>query len=122
MNYYDDDDDDDDDDDNHNHIITFFTTSLSAFQDNYSLLFYIPILAIFYKNKNYAFLAIISIIFLGVIGLIPIYYNIYNAIGMSYLSLGTVEIVQNLTLSTVVYPVANFIVIVMLYNSLKNKG
>lgn len=97
-------------------------TNYSVTSGGYSLLFYIPILAIFYKNKNYAFLAIISIIFLGVIGLIPIYYNIYNAIGMSYLSLGTVEIVQNLTLSTVVYPVANFIVIVMLYNSLKNKG
>jgi len=97
-------------------------TNYSVTSGGYSLLLYIPILAIFYKNKNYAFLAIISIIFLGVIGLIPIYYNIYNAIGMSYLSLGTVEIVQNLTLSTVVYPVANFIVIVMLYNSLKNKG
>jgi hypothetical protein len=97
-------------------------TNYSITSGGYSLLLYIPILAIFYKNKNYAFLAIISIIFLGFIGLIPIYYNIYNTIGMSYLSLGTVEIVQNLTLSTVVYPVANFIVIVMLYNSLKNKG
>jgi hypothetical protein len=97
-------------------------TNYSITSGGYSLLFYIPILAIFYKNKNYTFLAIISIFFLGVIGLIPIYYNIYNAIGMSYFSLGSVEIVQNLTLSTVIYPVANFIVIVMLYNYIKNKG
>jgi hypothetical protein len=95
-------------------------TNYSITSGGYSLLFYIPILAIFYKNKNYAFLAIISIFFLGVIGIIPIYYT-HNAIGMSYLSSAPVEIVQNLTLIAVIYPVANFIVLVMLYNYLKIK-
>ena len=40
---------------------------------------------------------------------------------MSYLSSAPVEIVQNLTLIAVIYPVANFIVLVMLYNYLKIK-
>jgi hypothetical protein len=102
-------------------IGVIFITNYSITSGGYSLIFYVPILAILFKKNIYYFIPLIGIFFLGIISLIPIYTIEVKMHGISFFSTETIEIMQNLTLSSVIYPIVNFTILIMFYKYLSEK-
>ncbi len=98
-----------------------FLTNYSTSTGGYALLFYVPVLAIFYKNRSLDLLAIVIIfMFIGIWDFIPVYHYQAGSI-YSYLSGETVMVNHYLSLGSILRPIANFLVLVLVFKSFKRR-
>jgi len=98
-----------------------FLTNYSTSTGGYGLLYYIPALALLYKQKNYILLFIIAAtMYVGIWDLIPVYQ--YSGGDMNvYLSGETANIKPYISLGSIIRPIANFAVLLLFYKSLKKR-
>lgn len=97
-----------------------FITNYSVSTGGYGMLYYIPVLALLYKQKIYYLLAAIIIIYLGIWDLIPIYK--YNGVEMNvYLSGEIAKIESFISLGSFIRPIANFAVLVLFFKKLEKR-
>ena len=97
-----------------------FITNYSVSTGGYGVLYYIPLLALLYKQKNYYLLAVTIIMYIGIWDLIPIYH--YSGGDMSvYLSGETVKIEPYISFGTILRPIANFTVLILFYKNLQKR-
>jgi len=98
-----------------------FLTNYSTSTGGYGLLYYIPALALLYKQKNYIlFFIIAATMYVGIWDLIPVYQ--YSGGDMNvYLSGETANIKPYISLGSIIRPIANFAVLLLFYKSLKKR-
>ena len=94
-------------------IAIIFITNYSVSSGPYAMLFYLAVIGILYRIKEFQLLLLITImLYGGILDLIPIYHykdDMQNV----YLSGELIEIESYLTLGTVVRPVINFIFLIL---------
>ncbi|QWE20929.1 hypothetical protein [Polynucleobacter sp. AP-Kolm-20A-A1] len=94
-------------------------TNFSVSTGGYGALYYICILPILYKEKLFfIFNVIILFILNGIWDLISIYNFKYEYMNV-YLSNEYLNIPQSITLGTIIRPIANFMVLVLFYQNIK---
>lgn len=107
-----------------NYLITFiivFITNYSITTGGYSVIYYIPVIPLLYKNKDYAIILTVMIsMYLGLWDMLPV-LHIGSWEFDIYLSGEHKRIYNDLTLGGLIRPIGNFIVAIMLYRKLKDK-
>jgi hypothetical protein len=99
-----------------------FLTNYSTSTGGYGLLYYIPVLALLYKEKDWVLLAIIMIsMYVGIWDLIPIYHHTAAEMNV-YLSGVAIKIDNYLSLGSIIRPIANLAVLILFFMKLKNKS
>ena len=98
-----------------------FITNYSISTGGYGVLYYIPALALMYKQRDFILLSITVLsMYVGLWDMVPIYR--YGGDDMNvYLSGEIVKIEQYIGLGSVIKPMANFAVLVLFFNLLKKK-
>lgn len=98
-----------------------FITNYSISTGGYGVLYYIPILALLYKQKNYALLTLITAsMYVGIWDLIPIYGHAIGDMEV-YLSDKKVNIESFISLGSIIRPAANFAVLFIFYKNLEKR-
>lgn len=99
-----------------------FLTNYSTSTGGYGLLYYIPALALLYKQKDYFLVTLIMVsMYVGIWDLIPIYH--YKGGEMNvFLSGELVYIEPYISLGSIIRPVTNFIVLILFINNLKKRN
>lgn len=97
-----------------------FLTNYSVSTGGYGALYYIPAIALWIKEKDWALLAAIAIGMIGVWDLIPIYYYEVSNIN-SYLSNEIVENNLYITIGSIIRPISNLAILILFIKNLKNK-
>ena len=96
-----------------------FLTNYSTSTGGYSLLYYIPALALLYEKRDWTILGIIIIcIYIGLWDMVPI-YNYSGGNSMAYLSGEVVKVSPYMSLGSIIRPIANFAVLVLFFYRLK---
>jgi len=98
-----------------------FLTNYSTSTGGYGLLYYIPTLPLFYKQKDWVLLITIVIcIYIGIWDLIPIFQ--YNGDSTRvFLSGEMVKIEPFISLGSIIRPIANFAVLVLFFKNLEKR-
>lgn len=98
-----------------------FITNYSISTGGYGVLYYIPAIALLYKQREYVLLTIIiAIMYIGIWDLLPIYQ--YSGREMNvYLSGEVVKIKPYLSFGSIVRPIANFAVLVLFFKNLEKR-
>jgi len=98
-----------------------FLTNYSVSTGGYATLFYIPILAILYSQRDYMLMSLIFIsMFIGLWDVIPIYK--YSGSTMNvYLSGEEANVAPYVSLGAFIRPIANFATLVLFFNRLKKR-
>lgn len=96
-----------------------FLTNYSTSTGGYSLLYYIPALALLYEKRDWAILGIIIICFyIGLWDMVPI-YNYSGGSSMAFLSGEVVKTSPYISLGSIIRPLANFAVLVLFFYRLE---
>lgn len=102
-------------------LSVIFISNYSVSTGGYGILYYIPALALLYKQRDFILLGIVVVsMYAGVWDLIPIYH--YSSSDMSvYLSGETVKIEPYISFGSLVRPIANFAVLVLFFKNLEKR-
>jgi hypothetical protein len=96
-------------------------TNYSVSTGGYGVLYYIPAIALLYKQKDYFLLTlIVAGIYIGVWDLVPIYHYSGGEISV-YLSGEKVKIEPYISLGSIIRPIANFAVLVLFFKNLQKR-
>jgi hypothetical protein len=98
-----------------------FLTNYSTSTGGYGLLFYLPVLALLYKQREWLILSTIVVtMYIGIWDLIPIYHYSVDDVNV-YLSGNIVKINPYLSFGSIIRPIANFIVLVLFFKNLEKR-
>lgn len=97
-----------------------FITNYSISTGGYGILYYIPIIAILYKQKYYAFISFNALIFVGIWDLIPI-YRLNSVVMDVYLSSEKIQIDAYIGFGSILRPLFNLCILILFFANLKNK-
>jgi len=98
-----------------------FITNFSTSTGGYSLLYYIPVLALLYGKRDWTIFGIIIIcIYIGLWDMIPI-YNYSGGDSIAYLSGEVVKVSPYMSFGSILRPIANFVVLVLFFYRLKKR-
>lgn len=102
-------------------LSVIFISNYSVSTGGYGILYYIPALALLYKQRDFILWGVVVVsMYAGVWDLIPIYH--YSGGDMSvYLSGETVKIEPYISFGTILRPIANFTVLILFYKNLQKR-
>lgn len=98
-----------------------FITNYSISTGGYGILYYIPAIALLYKQNNYLLVAIIiSSMYVGIWDIVPIYR--YNGGDMDvYLSGESLKVASFISLGSIIRPAANFLVLLLFFKNIQKR-
>lgn len=100
-------------------LAIIFIANFSTSTGGYSLLYYIPVLALSYGKRDWTIFGIIIIcIYMGLWDMIPV-YNYSGGNSIAYLSGEVVKVSPYMSLGSIIRPIANFSLLVLFIYRLK---
>ncbi len=96
-------------------------TNYSISTGGYGILYYIPVMALLFKQRNYYLLSIIIFgMYIGIWDLFPLYHYSGGAMNV-YLSGKVAKVDPYISLGSIIRPIANFGVLVLFYKNLEKR-